>query len=266
MSGTGDATVREQGPVLRVTLTRPAKLNALSEATLEVLGSAVLRLAEEPGLRVLMIDAEGEYFSAGMDIDEMPDFRGVSGPDFRRRYRGRHQLLWDELEAVEKPIVVAHQGPCLGGALEMSLSCDFRIASERAAYGLPEIRLGAIPGSGGISRLTRLVGPAWARWLAMAGQQVDAERALAIGLVHQVVPAADFATACEDFCGALAELSPEAVAATKLTIDAVDPFDLGSARQIERLATTELATGEAYWRRLEEFRRRGSGRGGDDDA
>jgi enoyl-CoA hydratase len=249
--------------ILSFTLTRDAKRNALSEAMLADLASAVEQLATSPALRVMLIRADGAYFSAGIDIGEMPDFRGVPGSSFRYRYRHRHQMLWDELETVEKPIVVAHQGPCLGGGLEMSLSCDFRLASERASYRLPEIGLGAIPGSGGISRLTRLVGPGWTRWLAMAGQPVDAHEALRIGLVHRVLPAAGFAEACLAFCGELAALPAEALAAAKLAIDAIDPLDRESARQIERLATSGLATGEEYQRQLEAFRNK---RRGPDDA
>lgn len=262
MTTSADATTRAVGGVLGVTFVRAAKLNALNEQMLDALRAAVERLATTPELRVLLISAEGEYFSSGMDIGEMPDFSGVPGSEFRYRYRQRHQTLWDELEAVEKPVVVAHQGPCLGGALEMSLSCDFRLASERASYRLPEIALGAIPGSGGISRLTRLVGPAWARWLAMAGRAVDAEAALRIGLVHDVLPAEGFPAACERFCAELCEFPAEAMAAAKLAIDAVDPLDRGTGRQIERLATTSLATGDEYQARLEAFRRRSDGGGG----
>jgi enoyl-CoA hydratase len=250
------ARVETRDGVLVFTLARADKLNALSEHTLELLRAAVDRLAADADLRVLLIRAEGRFFSAGMDIGEMPDFRGMPPSVFRYRYRWRHQMLWDELETVEKPIVAAHQGPCLGGALEMSLSCDFRLASDAAAYGLPEIRLGVVPGSGGISRLTRIVGPAWARWLVLAGEQVDAQRALAIGLVHAVFPAAELDGAALAFCERLAALPPEAVAAAKLAIDAIDPVDRGSGRVIERLATSTLVAEDAYWERLEAFRRR----------
>jgi enoyl-CoA hydratase len=239
----GHGSVAIDGPIITFTLGRPDKLNAISGDMLERLREAVHRFGDDPQLRVLLIRAEGRYFSAGMDVRDLPDFSPLGGPEFRYRYRHRHQTLWDELELIEKPVVIAHQGPCLGGALELSLSCDFRLAAESASYRLPEIDLGVIPGSGGISRLTRLVGPAWARWLAMAGEPVDAHRALAIGLVHEVVADDQLEQRAVALCQRLAGLSPEALAAAKLVIDAVDPLNLGTGRSIERLGCTPLVTG-----------------------
>src|SRR3546814_14961461 len=118
-----------------------------------------------------------------------PDPAVTSPSRFRRWYRqgvGSLHQLGDEWEAVEKPVVVAFQGPCLGGALELSLCADFRLASDDARLGLPEIALGGIPGSGGTSRLVRLAGPHWARWMVLANRQVDARQAVNIGPVHEV--------------------------------------------------------------------------------
>jgi enoyl-CoA hydratase/carnithine racemase len=156
------------------------------------------------------------------------------------------QRLGDELESVEKPVVIAHQGTCLGGALELSLSCDFRLAAHRARYGLPEIDMGMIPGSGGTSRLTRLIGPHWARWLIMLNRQVDAERALLMGLVHEVYPDEDFESSVQAFCRHLASQPPEALAAGKLAIEL--SVDLGRAqgRNIERLAASTLYFGAEH--------------------
>src|SRR5262249_42963148 len=158
-------------------------------------------LATRADLRVLLIRAKGTYFSAGADMSGgmAPEFDG-SSMAFRQWYRGTFHPIFDAFEAVEKPVVVAHHGPCLGGALEMSVSCDFRLAAESARYALPEINLGVIPGSGGTSRLTRLVGPHWTRWLAMAGESVNAEEALRMGLVHKVYPDARFEAEVWAFC------------------------------------------------------------------
>ena len=98
----------------------------------------------------------------------------------RRKYRQRHHVLHDEMESIEKPIILAAQGPCLGLGLEMAASCDFRFCTPQAHFGLPEVgRLGVIAGSGGISRVTRLVGPHWSKWISMAGKNVDADTASA---------------------------------------------------------------------------------------
>lgn len=127
--------------------------------------------------------------------------------------------MFDEFESIEKPIVVAHQGPCLGAALEMSLSCDFRLAARGARYALPEIEFGALPGCGGISRLTRVAGPHWARWLVMAGEQVTADQALAMGIVHAVYPDDTFDSRARAFCARLAGLPYEALGLAKLSIE-----------------------------------------------
>ena len=152
--------------------------------------------------------------------------------------------LFDELEAAEKPIVVAHHGPCLGGALEMSLSCDFRLAAASASYALPETALGSLPGSGGTSRLTRLVGPHWARWFIMANLPMSAERALAAGLIHDIYPDEEFEQRVRAFCLHLARQTPEAVAAAKIAIEMVADLGRSEARNAERLAVSALAVGE----------------------
>ena len=125
--------------------------------------------------------------------------------------------------------------------MEMALSCDFRFCTPEAHWGLPEIRsMGAIPGSGGVSRLTRLTGAHWAKWIALAGQNVSAEDARMIGLVHDIHPADELGDRVRAFAQELMSLDPEAVALAKLTIDMVDPQDAQTARNIERIANTDL--------------------------
>jgi enoyl-CoA hydratase/carnithine racemase len=238
-----DIEITEKGAVLQVTLSRTSKHNAMNAAIFEGLETALRRLEREPQLRVLLIRATGKYFSAGFDITALgmsPDDEGPAG--FRLRYResARHDL-WDYVERQEKPVVVAHQGPCLGAGLEMSLSCDFRLASSDAAYGLPELNTGMIPGSGGTSRLVRAVGPHWARWFIMAGQRVGAEDARQMGLVHAVWPAEVFDEKVEAFCETLAAQPPEALAAAKLGIELAKDLDRGQGRNVERLLNSSLA-------------------------
>ena len=117
--------------------------------------------------------------------------------------------------------MLAAQGSCLGVGIELAASCDFRLAAEGVKFALPEIsNLGVLPASGGISRLTRIVGPAWAKWIAMACQPVDAQQALAMGLVQAVYPAAGFAARARAFCDQLASFPREALGLAKLAIDA----------------------------------------------
>jgi enoyl-CoA hydratase len=196
-----------------VTIDRPAKLNAISPEVTATLWEATRALGDREDLRVMVITSVGRYFTAGIDLAHIPgDRRGGQIPSdvaYRRQYR-EHHLLYDEFEAIEKPIVLAAQGPCLGAGVEMAASCDFRLAAESAYFELPEIRLGVLAGSGGTSRVTRLVGPHWGKWMAMAGQRVGSEQAKSIGFVHDVYPDGAFATHVEEFARQLVAIPGEA--------------------------------------------------------
>jgi enoyl-CoA hydratase len=243
---TGHLRRSEADGVVTITFTRDDKLNAVDDEMVDGLWKAVTDLRDRDDLRVLVITAEGRYFTTGIDIGRFGGPRPSSGVAVRRDYRRLH-LLFDEIEAVEKPVVLAPQGPCLGFGVELGVSCDFRIATERAAFALPEIaNLAVLPGSGGINRLTRLVGPHWARWLAMAGQRVDADQALTIGLVHQVLPEDGFADAVGTFAGGLAGMSKEALGLAKLAIDAAVRSDRTSARDFDRIANTLLLLSDEH--------------------
>ena len=243
--------VSERDNILECVLNRPEKYNALNIELADRLFDASQLYAERRDLHVMLIRANGKYFSAGADLHGglFPDPNEKSPSGFRRSYRNRPTSLHplnDELEAIEKPIVVAHHAPCLGGALEMSLSCDFRLAAKSARYGLPETAIGALPGSGGTSRLTRIIGPHWARWFIMANLQMDADRALMVGLVHDVYPDETFEQNVWDFCTRLAKQPPETVAAAKLAIELVADLERGQARNVERLAVSSLVFGEEH--------------------
>jgi enoyl-CoA hydratase/carnithine racemase len=160
------------------------------------------------------------------------------------KYRQRHHELHDELEKIEKPIIHAAQGPCLGLGLEMGASCDFRFCPPQTTYALPELpNLGVIAGSGGVSRLTRLVGPHWSKWIGMAGRAVDAETALRIGLVHEIYPTDQFMEHVLEFARSLLPFSAEALGLAKLTIDLCTAEDREKTRHIERIANSALSSG-----------------------
>lgn len=229
--------------ILEVTLNRPDKRNAISDAMWDALREAADRFSTRPDLRVMLIKANGKYFSSGSDLNPqtVPDFHG-STLNGRHWFRNKWHKLFDEFESVEKPVVVVHQGPCLGAALEMSLSCDFRLAAQSARYALPEIEFGAVPGSGGVSRLTRMAGPHWARWLVMAGEQVTAEQALAMGFVHAVYPDEILESRVRSFCARLASLPYEALGLAKLSIELTADLDRAQARSVENIACSVLFT------------------------
>lgn len=246
--------VLEADGLIEVVLNRPEKYNAISDAMLERLREAVARFASHRELRVMLIRARGKYFTAGMEVNQdiSPDVGG-STLDGRHWYRTKFHTLFDEFEAIEKPIVTAHQGPCLGGGLEFSLSCDFRLAAASASYGLPEIDIGALPGSGGVSRLTRIAGPHWARWLVMAGEQVSAEQALNMGIVHAVYPDTEFEARVRAFCLKLARQPYEVMGLAKLSIELAADLDRSQARHVERISNSILFTGAEHKALLQAF-------------
>jgi enoyl-CoA hydratase/carnithine racemase len=245
MADSPHALISEQDQVITVTLNRPEKLNPVSPQVTSVLWDAVNALGRRPELRAMVITGTGRYFTAGLDMvvghgDRLPGPEAL-GLDWRRGYRS-HALLYDEMESIEKPIILAANGPCLGAGMEMAMSCDFRFCTPEAHWGLPEVRsTGSIPGSGGVSRLTRLVGSHWTKWIAWAGRNITAEQARAIGIVHEIYPAEDLMARVYEFAAGLNALDPEVSALAKLTIDLCDPQDREKVRNVERLANTELS-------------------------
>ncbi len=168
--------------IATLTLDRPKALNALNH---EVIGELSQRLDEvvEQGARVLVITGEGKAFVAGADIGEMQDM----GPQEARDHaRAGHELV-RRIEGLSIPTIAGVNGFALGGGLELALACDLRIAGSDAVFGLPEVTLGVIPGFGGTQRLSRLVGLGPALDLILTGRKIDAEDALRLGLVSQVV-------------------------------------------------------------------------------
>jgi enoyl-CoA hydratase/carnithine racemase len=244
--------------IITVTFTRDDKLNAVDDEMLDVLSGAVDDLGDDEQHRLLLITANGRYFTSGRDIAGLMG-QPTTGVALRRSYRRLHRIF-DEIEAIEKPVVVAAQGPCLGIGVELSASCDFRFAAESARFGLPEIpNLAVIPGSGGISRLTRVIGPHWSRWIAMASETISAEDANRMGFVHRVIPDEGFADAVLAWCQNLILSSGEALGLAKMAIDAAVDADRLTARNIDRLANTDLLHSAEHIAKIDQFMKRSGG-------
>jgi enoyl-CoA hydratase/carnithine racemase len=142
---------------------------------------------------------------------------------------------------------------CLGGGLELSLSCDFRLASKSAGYAFPEGLFGVLPASNGVSRLTRICGPHWARWLIMANKPASAEKALTMGLVHEVFPDEGFEDEVMDFCRHLAKQNGEQMGAAKIAIELCADVDLAQGRNVERMANSALMLNPAYLEGIQRY-------------
>lgn len=255
MSVADDIRRDDADSIITLTFTRDRKLNAVSDDMIDVIRVAVRDLGERDDLRALVITAEGRYFTAGKDIGEF-GAQPESGVALRYNYRRLHELF-DEMERIEKPVIVAAQGPCLGVGVEMASSVDFRFATPRAVFGLPEVpNLAVLPGSGGISRFARLVGPHWARWVAVAGENVSADLAVSMGFVHQVLPEEGFHEAVHQWTRKLISMSAEAIGLGFIAIDAAVDSDRRTARHIDRMANTQLMHTREHLEKIEQFNSR----------
>jgi enoyl-CoA hydratase/carnithine racemase len=253
---------REDGDgIITVTFTREAKRNAVTPSMWDVLRQAVRDLGDDDAQRVLVITAEGSYLTSGFDFEYLRPNVGegtdgvVRGSNIRRQYRAEaYHDLFDEMESIEKPIIHAAQGHCVGVGVEMGASCDFRFAAANATFALPEIaNIATLPGSGGISRLTRVIGPHWAKWLVMACETIDAEQAKDIGLVHRVFPRETFHDKVREFAVKLCSMPREAMGLAKVTIDAANTIDRRTARELDRMAQTTLFMSDEYKDRVHAF-------------
>lgn len=226
-----------EGGVATLTLNRPEKRNAIDRATLEALEAATAAVATDPAARVVVLRGAGPLFSAGVDLAALGDLAAPDGVSLRRLI-ARIQTILGGVAALEKPVIAALHGACLGLGLELALAADLRIAEAGTRLALPEMVLGLVPDCGGTTRLSRLVGTARAKRLIFTGDAVTAEEALAIGLVDEVAPAGGLAAAVARLTDGLKRRSPVALALAKQVIDAA--HDTSPARQLalERVAQT----------------------------
>ncbi len=251
----------ESDGILIATINRPDKLNAINREVMDLLTTAVLHFRDTHDLKVMMIRSEGRYFSAGADMKGSSEQRKISptqhtASGIRENHRlnlNNMQQLWDEMEHIEKPIVCAIHATCVGGGLELALSCDFRFAAQSAAFSFPEGLFGVLPASNGVSRLTRICGPHWARWLIMGNQTADANKALIMGLVHDVVPDDQFEAAALDFCRHLTKNNGEQMGAAKIAIDMCAEVSRDTARHVERMANSALMLNPDYMAGIEKY-------------
>ncbi len=242
MSGGNEAntiTTRRNGLVFEVALNRPRQRNAINDEMMEALSAAFddAEAAFHDGARAVVIRAAGRVFSSGIDLEQ---FRELDA-ELRSNlfpFTARYQAIFNKVERCSLPVICVMQGYCLGMALELALACDFRIAAERTKLGLPEARLGIIPDVGGTVRLVKLLGPSRAKDLILTGRNIDADEALAWGLVNAVYPRSELNEGVDAFVDALAASAPLAVSYGKRAIN--DIVDNARGLQIEAWAQAQL--------------------------
>lgn len=236
------------GALATITLNRPAKLNAIDAALAGALAEAVIRIGDEPDVRVVLVRGAGRSFCAGIDRDMLAE--GELPPGFFELSE-RARL---GLEGMDKITVAELHGHCLGGGVQLAIACDIRIAATDCRGALPAVRDGIIPGMAPI-RLPRLIGLGPARRLMLTGEVIGAEEALRLGLVDHVVPAADRAAAVEQMLATyLAAPRTATIALKRLLARAFDPpvaeiAASGSALFDQCLAAPDVAAASAAWRR-----------------
>lgn len=202
--------------VATVRVHRPDKLNALNAALIAQLDEAFRALAGDDAVQAILLTGSGEKaFVAGADIAELARMDPIGGVRTSRQGQDAFRFL----ERMRKPVIAAVNGFALGGGLELALACHVRIASENAKFGLPEVKLGIIPGYGGTVRLPRLVGRGRALELILTGEMIDAQEALRIGLVNRVHAQAELLDAARALAARITGNGPIALA---LALEAVD--------------------------------------------
>jgi enoyl-CoA hydratase len=200
--------VADDGAVRTLAIHRPERLNALDSATIRALHAAFETAAADPAVRAVVLTGSGpKAFVAGADIAEMSVLSAVEARDFS--LRGQRMMRF--VERMPKPVIAMVNGFALGGGLELAMSCHLRIAADTAKVGQPEINLGLIPGFGGSQRLLRLAGRAATLELCLTGAPIGAERALQLGIVNRVVPAAELQAETMKLATQLAASAPLAL-------------------------------------------------------
>ena len=226
------------GAVATVVLDRAAKLNALTPDMLEDLAHIASRLDADASIHCVILSAAGEKaFCVGADINA---WAALDPLDMWRRWVRRGHQVFDLWARLRVPVIAAINGHALGGGLELAAVADIRIASDSAEFGLPEASIGTCPGWSGTQRLVSLIGASQVKYLALAGQRIDAREARRIGLVHEHVDAADVRERCLELAARVCMLAPVAVQLTKQIIDAGQGEGLANA--LESMAGALAAT------------------------
>ena len=224
--------------IATITINRPDKLNALNDTVITELGEVAGLIAQDQTIRAAILTGAGsKAFVAGADISELAECDPARAHVLSEK--GSHTFR--RLERSEKPIVAAVNGFALGGGCELAMACHFRIASDNARFGQPEVKLGILPGYGGSVRLPRLVGRGRALELLMSAGMLDAQEAWRIGLVNRVVSADQLLPECEKLLRTILENAPLAVAACLQMVDQQDELTLDEALALESRRFGELA-------------------------
>jgi enoyl-CoA hydratase len=216
-----------------LTVNRPKKMNALNFQTMDEIQAAVAEVHADDSIRALIVTGSGDKaFVAGADISEFTELGLKESYDFIRR----GAKIFRDLEALNVPSIAAVNGMALGGGCELAMGCTFRIVSESAVFGLPELGLGVIPGYGGTQRLARIIGTSQAMWAMLTGDMINAEEALTLGLANKVAKPEELMDVVMKVAKKMASKAPLAVKFAMIATKYGSEVDLETGLVIEGLA------------------------------
>ncbi len=229
-------TLQLSDGIATVTLNRPHAANAMTTRMVAELREVQQVIAKDADTRVVIITGAGKHFCAGRDLKDTESLPAGTTID---------------LSLLEIPTIAAISGAAVGGGCELALACDFRIADEKAIFGLPEIRFGELPAAGGTARLPRVVGMSHARRMILTGQQLNAAQALRIGLIDEIATESTALDAARVLAAEIALNAPYAVRAAKMLLERAMETDIETALRYEkRLTDTMASPSERYEQRL----------------
>ena len=244
--------VRDSGTRLDITLNRPEERNALTFAAWDDLDRVMAGVERRDDLRVVTLTGSGPAFCAGVDfaaIGASLEVEKGSYPSFIRRWAN----IVDRFERVPQPSVAAINGPAIGAGLEMALACDIRIASDRAVFAMPQMRMGIVPDVGGTSRLARATGEAFAKDMILTCRVVGAEEALRAGIVSRVVEHDRLAGELDAIASAIEALPWPSAYFASVAIDTGPRLDPRRAADIEAIADQVMLRQEEVWASISAF-------------
>jgi len=235
--------VTSEGGIARVMLNRPERYNALGARIVGELGEALEEIESSGEVRVMVLTGAGDKaFCSGVDLKE----RAAMDADERWTHNTALNAFAERLARLQVPTIAALNGLAFGGGLEITLACDFRLAAEGARFALPEVGIGIVPGAGGTQRLPRLIGPTKAKELILTGKRVDADAALEMGLVGQVVPSGSLMEAATALAREIAANSPLALAYAKAAVDLASETTIEQGLRYETAAIRATLSSEDY--------------------
>lgn len=215
--------------ILQITLNRPEKLNALNHQVFDELAQVFHHAKITASIKALLITGEGKAFCAGADINRLAELNALEGVDFALHGQG----IFRQLETLGKPSLAAINGFAFGGGCELAMAATLRIASDKAQFGQPEVKLGVIPGYGGTQRLARLIGKGRALDLCLTGRFINAQEALSWGLVTAVTDPDHLLTRAQETLETIIAMAPRAVASIMAVIDQGMDLPLSDGLQLE---------------------------------